>query len=231
MVTKQEQLEWLAKAYKTWPEQGVTSLRLSAFEVGKFAIVNAHTITKQEWMDERNKTKNLQNNIKMDTCAVNAPMTLDEAIEHAKDKAKELQGSCADNHKQLADWLQDYKNIKEHNNVEEAEANFPEWFENKEYPPIGEEVLVEYDTLHEEYYAARIIGYEFRDCVFRWLDGPKCGDIVSYDNADAFQPLKINIKTEREKILEDIVNILSDIKPLSFKNMATVLFEAGYRKD
>lgn len=33
MVTKQQQLEWLAHKYKTWPEQGATSLGLSVAEV------------------------------------------------------------------------------------------------------------------------------------------------------------------------------------------------------
>lgn len=56
-VTKQQQLEWLAKAYKTWPEQGSHSLRLSAFEVGKFAIVNCHLITREEWQQERDKMR------------------------------------------------------------------------------------------------------------------------------------------------------------------------------
>ena len=55
MVTKQQQLEWLAHKYKTWPEQGATSLGLSVAEVGKFAIVNCHLITRQEWQLERDK--------------------------------------------------------------------------------------------------------------------------------------------------------------------------------
>ena len=55
IVTKHQQLEWLAKAYKTWPEQGSHSLRLSAFEIGKFAIVNCHIISRQEWRQERDK--------------------------------------------------------------------------------------------------------------------------------------------------------------------------------
>ena len=55
MVTKQQQLEWLANKYKTWPEQGATSLGLSVAEVGKFAIVNCHLITRQEWQQERDK--------------------------------------------------------------------------------------------------------------------------------------------------------------------------------
>ena len=55
MVTKQQQLEWLARKYKTWPEQGATSLGLSVAEVGKFAIVNCHLITRKEWQQERDK--------------------------------------------------------------------------------------------------------------------------------------------------------------------------------
>ena len=55
MITKQQQLKWLAKKYKTWPEQGATSLGLSVTEVGKFAIVNCHLITRQEWRQERDK--------------------------------------------------------------------------------------------------------------------------------------------------------------------------------
>ena len=54
-VTKQQQLEWLAKKYKTWPEQGATSLGLSVAEIGKFAIVNCHLIPRQEWQQEREK--------------------------------------------------------------------------------------------------------------------------------------------------------------------------------
>lgn len=62
-VTKQQQLEWLTKAYKTWPEQGSHSLRLSAFEVGKFAIVNCHIITRKEWQQERDKMQKQDNSL------------------------------------------------------------------------------------------------------------------------------------------------------------------------
>ena len=39
-------------------------------------------------------------------------MTLDEAIEHADEKA-ECDGSCGDNHRQLAMWLRELKALKE----------------------------------------------------------------------------------------------------------------------
>ncbi len=81
IVTKQQQLEWLAKAYKTWPEQGSHSLRLSAFEVGKFAIVNCYVITRKEWQQERDKMQKQADKLK------SSVMTLDETIAHADEKA------------------------------------------------------------------------------------------------------------------------------------------------
>ena len=55
MVTKQQQLEWLANKYKTWRGLGVEYLCLSTTELGKFAIVNSHVITRKEWQQERDK--------------------------------------------------------------------------------------------------------------------------------------------------------------------------------
>ena len=55
MVTKQQQLEWLANKYKTWRGQGAEYLCLSTTELGKFAVVNSHVITRKEWQQERDK--------------------------------------------------------------------------------------------------------------------------------------------------------------------------------
>jgi len=45
-------------------------------------------------------------------------MTLDEAVEHAEWCAGEARGECAEEHKQLAEWLRELKYIRE---VEKAE--------------------------------------------------------------------------------------------------------------
>ena len=39
-------------------------------------------------------------------------MTLDEAIEHAEWCARESQGECAEEHRQLAEWLRELKRLK-----------------------------------------------------------------------------------------------------------------------
>lgn len=40
-------------------------------------------------------------------------MTLDEAIAHCKEVADSVCGECADEHKQLAMWLEELKELRE----------------------------------------------------------------------------------------------------------------------
>ena len=40
-------------------------------------------------------------------------MTLNEAINHALEKSESLCGECAEEHRQLADWLIELKNRRE----------------------------------------------------------------------------------------------------------------------
>ena len=42
-------------------------------------------------------------------------MTLDEAIEHAEWCVRESQGECAEEHRQLAEWLSELKRLKAQN--------------------------------------------------------------------------------------------------------------------
>ena len=116
IVTKQQQLEWLAKAYKTWPEQGSHTLRLSAFEVGKFAIVNCYVITRKEWQQERDKMQKQADKLK------SSVMTLDEAIAHADEKAIG-NSQCAAQHAQLAKWLTEYRDMLSKRNQQNEQDN------------------------------------------------------------------------------------------------------------
>ncbi len=43
-------------------------------------------------------------------------MTLDEAINHALEKAESLCGECAEEHRQLAEWLIELKGFREGSN-------------------------------------------------------------------------------------------------------------------
>ena len=40
-------------------------------------------------------------------------MSLDEAIKHCEERAKQDCSECSEEHKQLAEWLKDYKKIKQ----------------------------------------------------------------------------------------------------------------------
>ena len=44
-------------------------------------------------------------------------MTLEEAIIHCIEKSENCKTECQKEHKQLAEWLKDYKRIKDNENV------------------------------------------------------------------------------------------------------------------
>ena len=45
-------------------------------------------------------------------------MTLEEAIIHCIEKSKNCKTECQKEHKQLAEWLKDYKRIKDNENIQ-----------------------------------------------------------------------------------------------------------------
>ena len=178
MVTKQQQLEWLAKKCKTWSGQDATYLCLSVAEVGQFAVVNAHVITRKEWKQERDKMQQQQSKLE------SSVMTLDEAIAHANEKSCELQGNCAANHKLLAHWLSEYRDILSKNNLPEVDNS---WHERGELPTVGCEceikhkcwggfqrvtvvaITKEYAIVEDDSVVAREQQYQLCDMTFRPL--------------------------------------------------------------
>ena len=162
MVTKQQQLEWLAKKYNTWPEQGATYLGLSVAEVGKFAIVNCHLITRREWQQERNK------------------MSSKPEIDNA-------------------------------------------WHERGELPPVGYECDIRHSCWNSEKYEKVTVAAITNEYV-----------IVKYAtfeqhymlNDISFHPLR----TEREKAIEEMANLIAKSVFGSAKCQAEKLYDAGYRK-
>ena len=57
MVTKQEQLEWLAKEFAVWPGFGGVPIRMSSVTIGEVnnGLGVAHHIRMEEWQQERDK--------------------------------------------------------------------------------------------------------------------------------------------------------------------------------
>jgi hypothetical protein len=76
-------------------------------------------------------------------------MTLDEAIQHCKEVAIEYEAKgecyeCGKEHRQLAEWLEDYKELKAH--FESLPDWLPVWVSCDEaMPKVGEKVLAFYD--------------------------------------------------------------------------------------
>lgn len=66
-VTKQQQLEWLAKNVFDWPEDSSEKIRVSKNEIGVrifwvYHDSEFHEITRQEWQQERAKMQKQQDN-------------------------------------------------------------------------------------------------------------------------------------------------------------------------
>ena len=56
MVTKQQQLEWLATMWDTWPGINFNAVRMSSQIAGSYNYgMGYHTITREEWQQERDK--------------------------------------------------------------------------------------------------------------------------------------------------------------------------------
>ena len=161
MVTKQQQLEWLSRKYKTWPEQGATYLCLSKAEVGKFAVVNSHVITRKEWKQERDKMS-----------------------------SKLEVGSS--------------------------------WHGRGELPPVGTPVELWFGGSFA--YNCEFIGMRGYNCVLWNLDDdkPDCADSMN----SQFHPLR----TEREKAIDEMANLIARSVFGSAKCQAEKLYDAGYRK-
>lgn len=62
MVTKQEQLEWLAKNYESWAGINFKAVRMSSQIIGNYNQgAGYHTITREEWQQERNRMQKQDN--------------------------------------------------------------------------------------------------------------------------------------------------------------------------
>ena len=215
MVTKQQQLAWLAKKYKTWPEQGSLTLRLSAFEIGKFAVVNCHVITRKEWQQERDKMQKQDNKSE---CAV---MTLSEAIDHANEKSRELEGNCAANHGLLAHWLTEYRDILSNLNQQNEQDN--SWYEREELPPVGYECEA---IRNGEWVAVEVLRHRVNNVEMNVAAVMDCTSFNVFWSDD-FRPLC----TEREKAINEMNELVGNIERYpTWGDAMAALYDAGYRK-
>ena len=62
MVTKQQQLEWLAKKFDAWPGFAGIPIKMSINDLGRIELATNvhHKITSQEWQQERDKMNGKQ---------------------------------------------------------------------------------------------------------------------------------------------------------------------------
>lgn len=100
-------------------------------------------------------------------------MTLDEAIKHAQCVADTNCGQCAEDHRQLAEWLKELKELRKHG-----------WHPASELPPVdretglSEEVIAIQDRFcdGERVIYSRIVGSGWKHPNIKfWIEQPKEG--------------------------------------------------------
>ena len=218
MVTKQQQLEFAAKHIEKW-KSGYDFAVIEKMNDGQLCVrwpsVCASGITKKEWQQERNRMQKQDNESE---CAV---MTLNEAIDHANEKSRELKGHCAANHSLLAQWLTEYRDmLSKHNQQNEQDNSLSKC---GSCPPIG--VPVELWFGGSFAYNCEFICMRGRNYIVWNLDAdrPDCADIMNSE----FRPLR----TEREKAIDELNALVGDIEKYpTWRDAIAGIIDAGYHK-
>ena len=148
-------------------------------------------------------------------------MTLSEAIDHANEKSRELEGNCAANHSLLAKWLTEYRNILSKCNQQNEQDN--SWYERGSCPPIS--VPVELWFGGSFAYNCEFICMRGKNYIVWNLDAdrPDCADIMNSE----FRPLY----TEREKAIDELNTLVGNIEKYpTWRDAIAGIIDAGYRK-
>ena len=186
MVTKQQQLEWLANNLEKW-KSGYDFAVVDKTSDGVFYVrwpsVCSSGITKREWQQEREKMQK----------------------QHDFDIGSNLKVSVA----------------ATSNGFGEIKINTL-WYEREELPPIG--VPVELWLGGTFAYNCEFIAMRGNTYVLWNLDADR-PDTADYMNSD-LRP----IRTEREKAIDEMTNLIAKSVFGSAKCQAEKLYDAGYRK-
>lgn len=145
-------------------------------------------------------------------------MTLEEAIKHARDVAKG-DSECSIQHAQLADWLEDYREIKMRESHIAITTQDNSWHERGELPPAGTECEI---LVNGKWDCVYVVGVSRSG-------NPVCEDsnsVICECIACQFRPLR----NEREMAIDEMLLAIDHIKEGNFETFIGALYDAGYRK-
>lgn len=187
MVTKQQQLEWLADKYESWPASDsyivMSGNKLGLIGGHYYINCGCHYITKEEWQQERDKMQK----------------------QHDFDIGSNLKVSVA----------------ATSNGFGEMKINTL-WYEREELPPVGVPVELWFGGTFA--YNCEFIAMRGNTYVLWNLDADR-PDTADYMNSDLRPP-----RTEREKAIDEMANLIAKSVFGSAKCQAEKLYDAGYRK-
>lgn len=124
-------------------------------------------------------------------------MTLDEAIVHAKElyESQSVCEDCREEHKQLAEWLEELKQYKN----KECEISAREMFESLGYEQtINDDCFIFYEKVEAERFHTRIVfGFKTRSfSASCWINGHYAGE-GHFVELDEFKAIEQQMKELR----------------------------------
>lgn len=214
MVTKQDQLEWLANKYEKWPVSD-SYVMMNGYEAGLPG--GSHYITKEEWQQERDKIAYANK------AAMVGAQRLPQVILEAYKALDELPHTSAI----LEAWK---KGANEFMSELSSKAKVDNsWHERGELPPVG--VPVELWLGGSFAHNCEFISKRGNNYVLWNLDSDK-PDCADYMNSQfrPLSPLK-PLRTEREKAIDEMVKLIGHgyMSAEMAKELAIKMHDAGLR--
>ena len=236
MVTKQQQLEWLAKKFCIWPVHDGAPIRMSSVAIGEVnnGLGVAHHIRMDEWQQEREQ---MLRKPKMDNswskrgelppvgCECEMKHTCWDEFQHVFVLAITREYVIVSDHSTPA--IEQHYHLRDITfrpiSTERKREIDSSWYESGKLPPVG--VPVELWFGGSFAYNCEFISTRKYDYVLWNLDDdkPDCADSMN----SQFRPLR----TEREKAIEELNTLVGDIEKYpTWRDAIAAIYDAGYRK-
>ena len=232
MVTKQQQLEWLALNIDDF--FGMDVAQMSGSSLGRFRMAidgKYHIITREEWQQERDKMQNEKSVITggiyltrngfrfevVDIAKAGSDCSIDMVVYVNLDATNDFPPGPK--------WVLELESFISKFKLDSGRKPAPDnsWHERGEFPPVGV-VCMAHITSEDKWVEAEIVAH--RDgYALGWCHAEKCG-YHGNENSD-FRPLR----TEREKAIDAACDVICKNGVHDFeRGVITKLYDAGMLK-
>lgn len=234
MVTKQEQLEWLAKAWEKFPD-GRHKVFMSVYQCGDFVGLHAvgkHEITQEEWQEERDKMQN-EKSVITGGIYLSRNGFMFEVVDIAKaggdcsiDMVVYMNLDATNDFPPGQKWVLELESFIRKFKLDVGRKPAPDnsWHGRGEFPLVGCECEVAPKS-GGAWIKAVILAVTNQNVIMLVNDEPL--EVVSRASNVIFRPLR----TEREKAIEEMSEALIHRGSAMSQVILGELYDAGFRME